>query len=425
MVETCLFNRDVDLAMKICRSEIELDRLFEEKFALIMERLRSEGNVEELVSSLFIIRYFERMGDCLLNIGEAVISAALGQKLKIDQYVALEGTLAEQAARETRVLDAERGLYFESIGETKSGSRVGRVRQRDRTEAPRWVLFKEGQAKKLLEEKRCIEEWERRVPGLPPKILGMKEEADNASLLIEFLDGLTFQKIVVERSLENTMSAMDDIQRVLEHIWNTTKMDKPVHAGFMQQLQSRIDDVFLLHPDLNAPDRTIGAVRVPSFHELIARVAEIEQELPAPFSVFIHGDFNSDNIIYNFSTGRVHFIDLHRSRDMDYVQDVSVFILSNFRMPIFDGQVRKRTNQVAVSIYQFSRSYALGHGDTSFDARLVLGLVRSFITSTRFVLNDEFAKLMFLRACYLMEKLTEHRPRPWEEFELPIDAIVY
>ena len=151
----------------------------------------------------------------------------------------------------------------------------------------------------------------------------------------------------------------------------------------------------------------------------------IEGELVAPFTVFIHGDFNTDNLLFNPRTGRVNFIDLHRSRDMDYVQDISVFLISNFRLPIFEEQTRKKLNRVTMRFYRFARSYADEHGDLTFDARLALGLIRSFITSTRFVLKDEFSKNMFFRAGYLMEKLVRHKGNPWSEFDLPRDVLIY
>jgi hypothetical protein len=56
---------------------------------------------------------------------------------------------------------------------------------------------------------------------------------------------------------------------------------------------------------------------------------------------------------------------------------------------------------------------------------MALALARSLYTSTRFELNDEFAKDMFLRAHYLMEKVVNHQGQPWEDFELSTDILFY
>ena len=84
-------------------------------------------------------------------------------------------------------------------------------------------------------------------------------------------------------------------------------------------------DLYAVHPDFKDGGGSIGPVRIPSFDELLERSAALDEQLVAPFSVFIHGDFNVDNVIYDPLADRVHFIDLHRSDQMDYVQDISVF----------------------------------------------------------------------------------------------------
>ena len=121
----------------------------------------------------------------------------------------------------------------------------------------------------------------------------------------------------------------------------------------------------------------------------------------------------------------MNFIDLHRSLQADYVQDVAVFIMSNFRMPVFDRRIRKRLGKVAVQFYRFAREYAEHHGDVTFDVRLSLGLIRSFITSTRFVMTRSFARVMYQRARYLMERLCDHRNKSWESYRLREEILIY
>jgi len=152
---------------------------------------------------------------------------------------------------------------------------------------------------------------------------------------------------------------------------------------------------------------------------------DIEARYPAPFSVFIHGDFNINNVIYNHLDQKVYFIDLHRSQHADYVQDVSVFLVSNFRLPAFDRESRERITATIKSFYEFSKAFARAHGDDSFDIRLGLGVARSFYTSTRFELNKSFARAMYNRCLFLMERLTEHGVDGCADFSFPLEILNY
>ena len=134
----------------------------------------------------------------------------------------------------------------------------------------------------------------------------------------------------------------------------------------------------------------------------------------------IHGDFNVNNILYDHSSQRIHFIDLYRSRDFDYVKDASVFLISNFRMPIFDPVLRDRLNHVIKNVFEFAHEFSVHHNDTTFDIRMAFALARSFFTSARFELNGSFAKEMVLRSHFLMEKILSHDGNSWETFELPL-----
>jgi hypothetical protein len=53
-----------------------------------------------------------------------------------------------------------------------------------------------------------------------------------------------------------------------------------------------------------------------------------------------------------------------------------------------------------------------------------MALARSFFTSTRFEMNLPFARDMYLRCVYLLETVTQHKGKPWEDYELP-EAVLY
>src|SRR5262245_49148750 len=86
--------RDSALALEICKAEVELDRLYRAKFERILAEMSSGGQVANLTTALFIFHYLERVGDCLENIGEAILFSKMGEKMKIHQYEALRQTLS-------------------------------------------------------------------------------------------------------------------------------------------------------------------------------------------------------------------------------------------------------------------------------------------------------------------------------------------
>ena len=215
------------------------------------------------------------------------------------------------------------------------------------------------------------------------------------------------------------------VKNTLERVWTKTLKKQQTKAMYMEQLALRIGDVYRVHPDFLNSESRIGGLEVPSFGEMLKAATQMEKKLEAPFSTFIHGDFNIDNIIYNAAGQRINFIDLHRSSNSDYVQDVSVFIVSNFRMPFFEPSVRKKLNWVINDFYDFASEFARKNNDTTFDARLAFGLIRSFLTSTRFEFNREFAKIMYLRSVYLTEKIIAHGAGPWDEFFVQKDIFTY
>jgi hypothetical protein len=406
--------------MQICQSEYALDKIYTKCFQRVIEEIRLGENVENRITLLFILSYLERMGDALLNIGEAIIFAILGQKLKVHQYKAIEETLATS--------DMNRAIgdvAFESIWGTRSGCRIERIRDLRPAENAQKVIFKKGNRKKLTEEKDNIKQWENIFPGLPPRILNFQENGRHSSMLVEYLGSSTFQHIILNATDDTFSESFLKIQKTLVEIWSKTKQDKAVNAGYCKQISARIQDVLSVHPSFRMPNKQIGSVSVYSFDEHIRTIRSIDKALSAPFSVFIHGDFNIDNIIYNQDTEKIHFIDLHRSRQSDYVQDISVFLVSNFRLPIFETPVRKRLNTVIKSFYHFAHDFAHQHGDATFDARLALAIARSLITSTRFELNSGFAQAMFLRSIYLFEKLISHNDTSLKSFVLPQDILIY
>ncbi len=416
LVETALFERATQRALQICRAEDEIDHLYKDVFQGLLEELKSGERTQSLVTAIFIYRYFERMGDSLLNIGEAILSAFLGERIKIGQFEALEDSLEDAA-----LADGIESVQLHPVKETKSGSLIERVESRGTDGVS--VIFKDGPARKIREEKDGVRLWGDIDPNLVPKIHSFHEHGDGASILFEFLSGRNFEDIVLGGTHEEVDTALESICDVLQDFWRKTRWEEPVPAHFLKQLRDRLPDIYQVHPEFAHAESGIGEVEVPTLQDSLEHLDGFEEKIQCPFSFIIHGDFNLDNVIYDAETGRVSFVDLHRARRMDYVQDVSVFLVSCFRLPA-DRKTRHRLHHIMGRFLQFGRAFAASEGDATFEARLTLGLARSFATSTRFLLDRRLAKSLFLRARYLVTLLVQMKDEELADFVLPGDILI-
>ncbi|MCG8486877.1 MAG: aminoglycoside phosphotransferase family protein, partial [Chromatiales bacterium] len=357
-----------------------------------------------------------QMGNALLRISEAIISAAMGQHFNTDRYHTLNASLTELKA-----VNEMEGLQVQTIAQTKSGSAINAVASAG--EPGYHGVFKDGGKRKLKEEKQRVDDWHEIFPGLAPKILAYKKSGDSAAMLIEHLAGQTFEQILLSGSDKLFQESFTHLTETLKQVWDETRTAKPVSANYMDQLAKRMDDVYAIHPEFNQNNIAIGSQKLPSFGKLLTQVQQLEADIQAPFSVYIHGDFNVDNIIYDQQQQRINFIDLHRSRYMDYLQDITVFMVSNYRLQVFDPRVRQRIAMMSHGIYRFARGYSKKVKDESFEVRLALGLIRSFVSSTRFILDKSLSRAMFYRALYLMEQLLAANAKSKRRFKVPIEEI--
>lgn len=418
LVESAISNRDVQKGLAICQVETRLDEVHARTFRNVLARLDRGEDAQTHVTILFMSHYLERMGDSMLNIGEAILSAALGERIKIDEFHALRTTMEEAGAFPDG--DATDFVSLEALGETRSGCRIDRVAD----PSGRMVVFKEGRTDKLIDEKRCVDLWNEKLPGYAPEIYSFQESGDSGAILFEYLPGRTFEQLLLLSDVRELEEAIVHVGNALHDVWSRTREDRPVRPDFIAQLTRRMDSVYELHPSFSLGASNVGGVQVAPFDEVLREVARVDEVLEAPFSVLGHGDLNVDNIIFDPNKRTVRFIDLHRSGRMDYVQDVSVFLVSHCRLQVFDPAVRARIQDVTHRIHDFAREFAARAGDTTFPARLAAGLARSFATSARFVLDEEFAKSLFFRARYLLEQLAALADEDVPHYEPPEDILV-
>lgn len=418
LVEPAIQDNDTRLALKIGQIEGKLDRDYNKLLKHYIAALKQKKNTEDLTSALFVAHSVEQMGDALLDISESVISANLGQPVSFERYHTLQASMEHLYAEEDLP-----EVQIESIAETRSGSAISGFATADSGEDEYVAIFKDGEKRKLKEERQGVESWHEIYPGLAPKILSYKKRGQSAALLIEHLPGLTFEQILLNEPPGLLKETLDQLGRTLQSVWRETQTDEPVFANFMQQLDKRLADVYKIHPEFRRNDSIVCGLNIPAFDALVRKARDYEVGLPAPFSVYIHGDFNVDNIIYDPVEKRINFIDLHRSRYMDYLQDVSVFMVSNYRLQILDAPLRRRIMTLAKDFYRIARRYADKVNDETFELRLALGLARSFATSTRFILDKSLARSMFLRARYLIERVLATDPKKAVGFKVPIEEI--
>ncbi|MFA9393741.1 MAG: PhoU domain-containing protein [Halodesulfovibrio sp.] len=419
-IQPTLDEGSLSRALMICRFEHTIDEKYERVFSKLIGQIDSGKNASGHVTAIFIYRYLERIGDSLLRIGEALICITVGNTLKVSQFDSLQETLAQSG-----FTGSMHDVDYKAILGSRSGCCIGVVETMQPSETSKQgSIYKEGSISKIKLEKENIERWQTLFPALVPNIYGYHEGPDNAALLVELLHGCTLDEII----LQADRSVMNDALTVLKHtvgnIWEVTRQDTKVPTNYIQQLSSRLSPVLKVHPSSVRDSLSVGGVKAFSTAELIQQCSSLEKSLTAPFSVLIHGDFNMNNIVYNSQLQTVRFIDLYRSRNFDYVQDTSVFLVSLFRLPIFEPQLRDRLNHATEQFYAFTRQFALDQNDATFETRLALALARSFYTSTRFELNQTFAKRMYMSAYYLMEKLLSHNNN-WETFSLPEEILFY
>jgi len=368
----------------------------------------------DIANALLVASEFQRMGDSLKSISEALISANIGQAVNFERYFALQSLMSD--------LEGNGGdLKIETIAETRSGSSISAIRDR-KTETVA-AVFKDGEKSKVKEERQGVKSWHSIYPGLAPKILSYEKRDQSAALLIEHLPGLTFEHIVLNESGALCETALACLSRTLKDIWKQTRTKEPAELGSMQQLAKRLGEVRRVHPEFRDTKIRFSGEILPSLDALIAEAAAREAKVAAPFSVYIHGDFNVDNIIFDPGENRIHFIDLHRSRYMDYVQDVSVFMVSNYRLQVLDRETRHRIMDISQAFFKAARGFARKQGDATFEFRLALGLARSFATSTRFIFDKSHARRMWLRARYLIEQAVTCPPGEEARFRLQMKEI--
>jgi Ser/Thr protein kinase RdoA (MazF antagonist) len=202
-------------------------------------------------------------------------------------------------------------------------------------------------------------------------------------------------------------------------------LDGPIPSTFSLQALERLPEAATFYPGLMRHEGGLGDWRLRSIPEILNQAIAVEESLRAPFQCRIHGDFNLSNVLHDPKKQIVNLVDLYRSGEADYVQDVSVMLISIVRLPLVNSADRRSLFRAAKVGYALAKRFAEEKNDSTFQARLTFGLARSFITSTRFVLDERLAAQFVARARYLLEKLIGHfqRGESWADFKVPLEVL--
>ncbi|MEP7730656.1 phosphotransferase [Marinomonas primoryensis] len=377
---------------------------------------------EQLQAAILSNVSLKRLIEQLSVVAEALIKADLGQVATLQNYP----HLLDSASNLNYNL---KDLKVRRLALTRSGSAIAAISHKSESGKNVLAVYKEGDRIKIDEEVAGVNHWRTIDPRLAPSVLSQTgrlnngEENEQSSLLIEHIPGKTLEKLLLDGDKDGAQAALNILFKTLNKTWKTTLTPESCSAKFMFQLQKRIGDSRRVHPEFFKDEERICGYVSASFDELVERVAIQETQWRAPFSVLTHGDFNVDNLIYDDVEQRIYFIDLHRASYFDYVQDLSVLMVSIYRLQVLSGVTRKQMMDSAKAVYHFGRRFANRQQDETFEVRLAAGLARSFATSTRFIFDKKLASRMHLRARYLLERLAKLTPEQAQTFTLPLREL--
>jgi phosphate uptake regulator/aminoglycoside phosphotransferase (APT) family kinase protein len=385
--------QDLDLAKSACERERELDELYVKKLHQLMALLdKGEGHARYLLHVLAAMKYLEKTADFALNIGEAAFFAVTGTRLKYPQFKQLETLLAEADRSSSNVVYRH---FWDGI----SGAIVLEI---DSPDGQRF-LFKEGMRKKMDQEIDRVIEWENLAPLRTPRLIGKAQDKDRRAVLREFAEGALLQDILLSpENDEGKFAAMHALLEALLDIWGSTLIARPPRIDYSQQIRSRMREILRRHPDLE----DVAKEELSKYGGMFGTLDVLQRKeasLAPPFSVWIHGDLNANNAVYDAASRQVVFIDVHRSRYGDYAGDVGVLLTSTFRQ-FPRKKIARIIELVNDSMVETIAEFAQKNHDTHFEDRLKLARARALVTSARLTDDADRAEALFVEGLKFLKR---------------------
>jgi len=386
--------RDTALAKKAAKKEAVLDEVYRNLLNQAIEYMSEpDANVKIAITQLFVAKNLEKIGDTLLDMAEASLQLSTGERLKLHQYIHLSRLIKDEDMDE---------INLQGLWGTRSGSTIFKFE----SDGKENFIYKDGNIRKIQEEVEKLREWNDIEAGIVPDVISNFTRKDRQVVVTNFFEGLTLQEIYIKYWWSEKKLVTQKFIELFERIWSKSLRRETVDFTVVEQLQTRLESVYDMHPRLKMlrtePINFCGLQHDP-LYDLLVRLERQTAKLRSPFSVYIHGDLNSDNILYDADNEKLQLIDVHRSCMGDYLQDISVFMVSNTRTPYLSGLQDLETGKVNDMIVAFARRLADMWGDEFFEERLAIMLGRSLITSTRFIGSYMHARQMFLRGVERLE----------------------
>lgn len=385
--------QDLELAKAACERERELDELYVKKLHQVMALLDGgDGHARYLLHVLAAMKYLEKTADFALNIGEAVFFAVTGTRLKYPQFKQLETLLSEADRSSSNVVYRH---FWDGI----SGAIVLEI---DSLDGHRY-LFKEGAKKKIDEEVDRVIEWENLAPLHTPRLIGKAQDKDRRAVLREFAEGALLQDILLSPDGDETKFASTHaLLEALLDVWGSTLIARKPRIDYSQQIRARMREIIRRHPDLE----DLAKQELSKYGGMFGTLDVLqrkEEGLAPPFSVWVHGDLNINNVVYDLATRQVVFIDVHRSRYGDFAGDVGVLLTSSFRQ-FPKKKVARVIELVNDSMVERVAEWALKNHDAHFEDRLKLARARALITSARLTDDADRAERLFAEGLKFLKK---------------------
>lgn len=385
--------QDLDQAKAACELERELDELYVKKLQKLARLLdKGEGHASYLLHVLAVMKYLEKIADFALNIGEATFFSVTGTRLKYPQFKQLETLLAEA--------DQSGAVVYRHFWDGISGAVVLEI---DGSDGSR-MLFKEGTRRKMEQEIDRNIEWEHVAPARTPRLIGRAQDKDRRAVLREFAQGALVQDTLLAPDHDEakfaTMRALAD---ALIDIWSSTLVTRTPRIDYAQQIRSRMRELLRRHPGVEELAREeLG--KYGGIFDTLDALQKRENILAPPFSVWVHGDLNANNAVYDTASNQVVFIDVHRSRYGDYAGDVGVLLTSTFRQ-FPRKKVARTLNLVNEMLIEVVSEFAVNNHDTRFPDRLRLARARALITSARLTDDADRAEALFAEGLKYLRKV--------------------
>jgi phosphate transport system regulatory protein PhoU len=386
---------DIELAQRACEREPELDALYIQRIEEVA-RLIDEGAIggRTTLHLLAVLKYLEKVCDFVLNVGETAVYSLTGTRLSYPQFRELQALLPNESSGN--------GAVYRHFWDGISGATVLEVGQ---PEGGR-LVFKEGASQKVQEEYQKTIEWEGIAPSHTAHVIGITRSKGRNGILREFAEGsLMIDLLLAESSPAAKETIMRQVTDVLTEIWSSTINAHTPQIDYTNQIRSRLREVLRRHPKLER----VAKQEMHDFgglYDLLTHLRAREAWLGPPFSIWIHGDLNADNIVVDRTAKSVVFIDVHRSRYGDYLQDVAVLATSSVRR-FPRGKRAKGITRANDLLHRSAEQFAAANGDRHFRLRLRLARARALITSARFEANAERAQWLFVEGLHHLKRVAK------------------